>query len=136
MDRDFDRKQNAAVARGKSEQPRAVGVRYNARTGRIDVELESGLAVSVPAAHIEGLEHATAAELRGGRVRGHGTALRWDALDADVYVPALFQGVVGTRRWMAELGRAGGKATSARKARAARTNGAKGGRPRKKPAAA
>jgi hypothetical protein len=130
MDRDFDKRYSAAIARGASEQPRAVGLKYNTRTRRIDVELANGIAISVPASHLEGLEHATAAQLRQGRVRGRGSALRWDSIDADIYVPALFQGVLGTQRWMAELGRAGGRATSARKARAARANGRKGGRPR------
>lgn len=61
-----------------------------------------------------------------------GLGLHWPRLDADVYVPALMQGVFGTRRWMAALlGPAGGKASTKAKAAAARENGRKGGRPRK-----
>ena len=53
-------------------------------------------------------------------------------LDADVYVPGFMKGIYGTRRWMAALlGAEGGKSSSPAKAAAARTNGAKGGRPRK-----
>jgi hypothetical protein len=59
-----------------------------------------------------------------------GTALRWPDLDVVLYIPALMKGVFGTKKWMSELGRAGGKATSAAKAQAARENGAKGGRPK------
>lgn len=40
-------------------------------------------------------------------------------------------GVFGTRKWMSELARRAGRATSPAKAAAARANGAKGGRPRK-----
>ncbi len=135
MDRPSDSSLERARARGDREQPRASSVRYNARTRRIDVELTNGMAVSVPAAHVEGLAGASTAELREGRVLGHGTALRWDAIDADVYVPVLFRGVLGTKRWMDELGRAGETATSVRKTRAPRANVKKGGRPRKRQAA-
>jgi hypothetical protein len=44
-------------------------------------------------------------------------------------VPALIEGVYGNRRWMAQLGSRGGKARTEAKRKAARTNGAKGGRP-------
>ena len=37
----------------------------------------------------------------------------------------------GTKAWMSELARRGGRITSPAKAAAARANGAKGGRPRK-----
>lgn len=134
MARDLDKIYATALAAGSDEQPRATGVRYNTRSRRIDVELSNGMALSVPARHIEGLQKATAAQLKQARIRGRGTALRWDELDADVSVAGLFRGVLGSKAWMAELGRAGGKATSARKAQAARANGQKGGRPRKRQA--
>jgi len=69
--------------------------------------------------------------LRRGRCGGMscgvgGTGIHFPALDLDLYVPALIEGVYGNRRWMAELGRKGVEA----KRVAARVNGAKGGRPR------
>jgi len=40
-----------------------------------------------------------------------GLGLHWPKLDADVYVPALLQGVFGSKQWMAaQLGAVGGKA--------------------------
>jgi hypothetical protein len=54
------------------------------------------------------------------------------ALDADLYVPELLDGLFGSRRWIAaQNGRTGGKAQSEAKAQAARSNGARGGRPKK-----
>jgi hypothetical protein len=51
-------------------------------------------------------------------------------LDADLYVPALLEGVLGSRRWMAaRLGAVGGQARTQAKAAAARANGRRGGRP-------
>jgi len=50
-------------------------------------------------------------------------------------VPGLLMGVFGTRAWMAsELARRAGQAKSPAKAAAARVNGRKGGRPRRKAA--
>jgi hypothetical protein len=58
--------------------------------------------------------------------------LHFPELDADLYVPALLDGLFGSRRWIAaQNGRAGGKVQSEAKAQAARSNGARGGRPRK-----
>ena len=55
----------------------------------------------------------------------------WEALRVDFSVAGLLAGVFGTRAWMAEVGRRGGRATTEAKAAAARANGAKGGRPKK-----
>ena len=53
-------------------------------------------------------------------------------LDADLYLPALLEGFLGSRKWMARrLGMAGGKSRSAAKKLAARNNGKLGGRPKK-----
>jgi hypothetical protein len=38
--------------------------------------------------------------------------LHWPRLDADLYLPALMEGVIGSRRWMARvMGKAGGRST-------------------------
>lgn len=51
-------------------------------------------------------------------------------LDADIYLPALLDGFLGSRRWMAaQIGKTGGLATSEAKVAAARRNGKLGGRP-------
>ena len=49
----------------------------------------------------------------------------------DLYIPGLLQGFLGSKHWMAELGKRGGTASTDAKATAARQNGKLGGRPRK-----
>jgi hypothetical protein len=72
-------------------------------------------------------------QLSGVEVTPSGLGLHWPKLDADVYVPGLLSGVFGTKSWMASvMGARGGKVSSPAKADAARTNGTKGGRPKKK----
>jgi hypothetical protein len=50
--------------------------------------------------------------------------LHFPRLDADVYVPALFEGICGSKAWMKQAARVAKSAT-------AREHGKKGGRPRK-----
>ncbi|NBQ54825.1 MAG: DUF2442 domain-containing protein, partial [Proteobacteria bacterium] len=58
--------------------------------------------------------------------------LHFPQLDADLYLPALLKGVLGSRRWMAQaMGKVGGRTITPEKADAARANGRLGGRPRK-----
>jgi hypothetical protein len=60
-----------------------------------------------------------------------GASLHWAPLGVDFSLAGLLAGVLGTRAWMAELGRRGGSVRSDAKAAAARANGRKGGRPEK-----
>jgi hypothetical protein len=110
----------------------AVSARYDRRTGRVVIELNTGVQIAVPTRLTEGLAGASSANLSEIEISPAGLGLHWPKLDADVYVPALLQGVFGSKRWMAsQLGAAGGQARSSAKAAAARQNGRKGGRPRK-----
>jgi hypothetical protein len=110
----------------------AVSARYDRRTGRVVVDLNTGVQIAFPARLAGGLAGASPGDLADIEVSPAGLGLHWPKLDADVYVPAILQGVFGFKRWMAaELGAAGGRARSRSKAAAARANGRKGGRPRK-----
>ena len=100
------------------------------------VRLNTGVEVTFPVALAEGLDRASPEDLGEIEVSPTGLGLHWPRLDADLYVPALLQGVLGSRSWMAaHMGAAGGKARSAAKTAAARENGRKGGRPRRDRAA-
>jgi hypothetical protein len=117
--------------------PRAVSAHYDRANDRVVVELSSKLAVSFRPDDAEGLEHAKAADLAEIELSPSGFGIHFPRLDADIYVPALLEGFLGNRKWMAaRMGEAGGKSRSRAKKAAARANGAKGGRPRRKEAAA
>jgi Protein of unknown function (DUF2442) len=120
-----------ASERGQRLQARSVtaqSARYAA--GRIHVELSNGCAFAFPVAHAEGLVGATVAQLRDIEISGAGLSLVWPRLDADLYVPSLARGVLGTKQWMARIGSVGGSVVTQAKSAAARANGQLGGRPR------
>ena len=120
---------DAALARGEAvrlSEPRAANARYDRQLGRVVVELTNGCTFAFPPHLAQGLEHATEDELAQVEVLGAGYGLHWEALDADLSVPGLLSGLLGTAGYMA---RRAGQATSPAKAAAARANGARGGRP-------
>ena len=130
-DRDLD----AAEARGRAileTEPRAIAARYDAKTGRVVLDLANGCVYAFPTALVEDLQSASPEALAGVEIDGLGFNLHWPDLDVDLFVPGLIAGIFGTQAWMTrELARRAGRATSDAKAAAARANGAKGGRPRK-----
>ncbi len=134
-DEDFMRRYAAAVESGrKSEEreQRAKSARYDASTGRVVLELKHGCFFEFPARYVQGLSEATDEQLAQVRLLGsRGYTLEWEELDVHLAVPGIISGIFGSKAWMAELGRAGGRAKTPAKAAAARANGAKGGRPRK-----
>jgi hypothetical protein len=132
MDRPDDDAIDAALRRGEAAartEPRAAAARYDAASGRVMVELTSGCAFAFPARLAQGLESASPELLASVEVLPGGYGLHWEAVDVDLSVPGLLAGLFGTRAHMARLA---GRATSPAKAAAARLNGVKGGRPRKR----
>ena len=96
------------------------------------MQLNTGIEVTFPPELAEGLAGASPDDLAEIDVSPTGMGLHWPRLDADLYVPALLRGALGSRSWMAaHMGAAGGKVRSPAKAAAARENGRKGGRPRR-----
>jgi hypothetical protein len=124
-----------ATARGKAlkaSTPAVTAAYYDRRTKNIVVKLSNGIGIFFSPRDAQGLEDASPAQLSEIEINSSGFGLHFPKLDADLYVPPLIDGILGSRKWMAaRLGAEGGKARSLAKRKAARANGALGGRPRK-----
>src|SRR5277367_2229880 len=108
----------------KARMPRAISAHYDPKTGRIVVHLSSKLIVSFSPADAEGLEGARPSQLKEIEISPSGFGLHFPALDADLYVPTLLEGFLGSKAWMASrLGQMGGRSQSEGKRAASRTNG-------------
>jgi hypothetical protein len=118
--------------RRRASEPAAVAAQYHEDHDRLVITLNTGVEFAFPRRYAQGLEAATPGDLDVIEITPSGFGLHFPKLDADLWLPALLDGIFGTRRWMAaRLGAQGGKAKSAAKAKAARVNGKLGGRPRK-----
>jgi hypothetical protein len=129
----------AATRRGGArvkQIPGAVNTHFDRATGRVVIELNSGLVLTFRPEDVEGLSQASPEALAVMEISPSGLGIHFPSLDVDLYLPSLLEGFLGTRQWMAaQMGKAGGKATTPAKAAAARANGKLGGRPRKLSAA-
>ena len=119
-----------------SRVPKAVSAKYDRHIRRIVIQLSSNLGIFFSPRDAEGLEHATTAQLDEIEISPSGYGIHFPKLDADLYLPALLEGVFGSERWVASrMGMRGGSSRSAAKTMAARTNGRKGGRPKRQESA-
>jgi hypothetical protein len=117
--------------------PRAVSAHFDGRLGRVFIHLSTGLDVAFAPQDAEGLEKATPPQLEPIEISPSGFGIHFPKLDADLYLPALLEGFLGSRKWMASrLGATGGRSRSVAKRSAAKKNGRLGGRPKKKVKAA
>jgi hypothetical protein len=124
-----------ANRRGRSMRkkgPIVIAARYDSKIRRVVFTLSSGLDISFAPQSAQGLECASSSELKEIEISPSGLGIHFPKLDIDLYVPALLEGSLGSRKWMAaRLGAAGGSSTSTAKRRASRANGKLGGRPRR-----
>jgi hypothetical protein len=131
---DFDRQNEAAVREAREAdriEPRASAVHYDANRGLVMIELRSGFAFGFPPERVHGLAGGSAKELAQVRISPSGDGLHWDALDIDASLTGLMADALNLKEWAPRFM---GQARSEAKARAARLNGLKGGRPRRTPA--
>lgn len=132
MARDEYAEANTRGRRRRNSFSPASQARYDARRDRIEITLNSGLELGFAPHDVQELESASPAQLRKIEITPSGLGIYFPDVDADIYLPALMEGMLGSRRWMASrLGRSGGKSRSEAKIAASRANGKLGGRPRK-----
>jgi Protein of unknown function (DUF2442) len=115
---------------GKGVGSCAVAACYRPSVGKLEVAFDNGVPLAVPAKLIQGLAGASTADLSKIEISPAGWGLHLPRIDADVYVPALFEGIYGSRAWMKQAARVAGSTRSEARSAAARENGKKGGRPR------
>ena len=116
--------------------PCAKHVHYDRKRDRVVIALSTGIEVAFRPRDAEGLERVKPSQLDKIEISPSGLGLHFPKLDADIYLPALLEGFLGSKRWIAaQIGKIGGSVSSKAKADAARRNGKLGGRPKIKEAA-
>jgi Protein of unknown function (DUF2442) len=103
----------AAKARGEARLrgPRAESAHYDAGRGRVIVRLTTGVEIGFAPRDAEGLREAKRDDLVVIEVDALGLGIHFPRLDADFYVPALLEGVLGSKGWMAARSDAASKAS-------------------------
>jgi hypothetical protein len=86
---------SGAGSRGVCE-PRVAGASYRARDRALQLELTTGVTVTVPIRLIPDLRRAAARDIRAVKVLGRGGGLHWERLDVDLSVPALLSSALLT----------------------------------------
>ena len=123
-------------ARARRRGLRATSATYDRTTRRVVLELTNGYLFAFPIGAIPALKAATPSQRAAVEVDPSGGALRWDEIDVDLSVPGLLFSAVGVDERLRHLASLAGRVRSDAKATAARANGRKGGRPKKRAAGA
>jgi Protein of unknown function (DUF2442) len=121
----------ARETRERKQGLRAIGAKYDRAARRVVLELTNGYSFAFPVSAVRALDAATPAQLTAIEIDPSGDGLRWENLDVDLSVPGLLFSAVGVEERLRHLASLAGRTRSDAKARAARANGVKGGRPRK-----
>jgi hypothetical protein len=127
---EFDRQNEQAIRAAREAdrvEPRAAAVSYDPGQALILVQLRSGFAFGFPPERIPGLEGATKKQLSSCRISPSGDGLHWGDVDVHASLTGLMAGALNLREWAPRIM---GQVRSEAKAKAARKNGLKGGRPR------
>lgn len=86
----------------QDSHPTAVSAHFDRRAQRIVIQLSSRMELAFSPRDAEGLENARPAELEPIIISPSGFGIHFPRLEADLYLPALLAGVLGSKRWMAD----------------------------------
>ena len=96
--------------------PHALSARYDRRIGRIVIRLSTGLDIAFSPRDAQELETATWKQMENIVIEPPGFDLYFPDIDAGLYIPALLEGFLGSKKWMAAApGRAGRQSEKRRK---------------------
>lgn len=94
----------SANQRGKrlrASVPKAVSAHYDRRRHRVVIGLSSNVEVGFSPRDAQGLERARPSQLEEIEISPSGLGIHFPRLDADLYLPAILEGFLGSRKWMA-----------------------------------
>lgn len=117
------------MRRESPDEPRVLSARYDDATARVLVEFSNGCLFGFPVWMVPGTSQATPEELEQIQLEPFGEAVIWEELNADTNVLGMMLQAFHLKTRAAKYL---GASTSPAKAQAARENGKKGGRPRKR----
>jgi len=117
------------MRREHPDEPRVLSARYDGTTARVLVEFSNGCLFGFPVWMVPGTSRATPEELEQIQLEPFGEAVIWEELNADTNVMGMMLQAFHLKTQAAKYL---GASTSPAKAEAARKNGKKGGRPRKR----
>lgn len=81
--------------------PTVVSARYDREIDRVVIALSNGLNAGFAPNDAQDLEGACPEDLEEIEISPSGFGLHWPRLDADLYLPAILEGKLGSERWMA-----------------------------------
>lgn len=113
------------------DKPTGTSYHFDPQSRIISIRMNDGSRIDFSAQKIRELQQATSEQIEQGYITAAGDAIHWDHLQAHYTIAGLAAEIFGTRQWMRELGRKGGRTVSQAKAIASRKNGLRGGRPRR-----
>jgi hypothetical protein len=117
------------AAAADAVEPRAAAAWFDADARRLRIELTSGVCFALPVDAEPALAELDGEVLAAVRLASAGRALHWPGPDLHLDVPGLIAAAINLSAWAPKYL---GSRTSAAKAEAARANGRKGGRPRRR----
>lgn len=78
----------------------AIAARYDHRIGQVMIKLRCGLLLAFRPRDIQGLEAAKKADLKDIEISPCGLGIHFPSLDADIHIPSLIQGHLGSQQWL------------------------------------
>lgn len=98
IDEDLFEAANRRGAARKAAFPAVIAARYDLGIARIVLSLDSGVDLCLPLEQVAGCERALPADLDVVEISPSGFGVHFPKIDADMYLPLLFEQFLGSRR--------------------------------------